>query len=78
MTNTTTILAPTFSSKFVPNITEDRCDTGCGARATIRVTLSSGNHLIFCGHHLKENKTELVLKGAKAFDEATPAVIAQN
>lgn len=78
MTNTTTILAPKVSSKFVPNILEDRCDTGCGARANVRVTLANGGHLIFCGHHATEKKADLILKGATAFDEATPAVVAQN
>lgn len=28
----------------------DRCDR-CGAQAYIRVTLTSGGELLFCGHH---------------------------
>lgn len=69
-TETTAILTPKVSGKFIPNIAEDRCDIGCGARATVRVTLASGNHLIFCGHHMNEHKANLILKGATAFDQA--------
>ncbi len=36
----------------------DRCDA-CGAQAYVRVTLSSGNDLLFCGHHARENRDEL-------------------
>jgi hypothetical protein len=42
----TTTLAPT------PLAAADRCDR-CGAQAYIRVRLSNGGELLFCGHHGK-------------------------
>lgn len=36
----------------------DRCDR-CGAQAIARATLSSGAHLLFCGHHLRAHESSL-------------------
>jgi len=36
----------------------DRCDR-CGAQAIARATLSSGAHLLFCGHHLRAHEARL-------------------
>jgi hypothetical protein len=36
----------------------DRCDR-CGAQAIARATLSSGAHLLFCGHHLRAHEASL-------------------
>ncbi len=36
----------------------DRCDR-CGAQAIARATLSSGSHLLFCGHHLRAHEASL-------------------
>lgn len=36
----------------------DRCDR-CGAQAVARATLSSGAHLLFCGHHLRAHEARL-------------------
>jgi hypothetical protein len=36
----------------------DRCDR-CGAQAVARATLSSGSHLLFCGHHLRAHEARL-------------------
>ncbi len=41
----------------------DRCDR-CGAQAVARATLTSGSHLLFCGHHLRAH--EAGLRGASA------------
>jgi hypothetical protein len=36
----------------------DRCDR-CGAQAIAQATLSSGAHLLFCGHHLRAHEASL-------------------
>ena len=36
----------------------DRCDR-CGAQAVAQATLSSGAHLLFCGHHLRAHEASL-------------------
>jgi len=36
----------------------DRCDR-CGAQAFVRVELSSGADLLFCGHHARQHETRL-------------------
>jgi hypothetical protein len=36
----------------------DRCDR-CGAQAIARATLTSGAHLLFCGHHLRAHEASL-------------------
>lgn len=36
----------------------DRCDR-CGAAPVARITLGSGGHLHFCGHHLRAHRQRL-------------------
>ncbi|MGB7981032.1 MAG: hypothetical protein WCF36_09610 [Candidatus Nanopelagicales bacterium] len=42
----------------------DRCDR-CGAQAVARATLSSGAHLLFCGHHLRAHEASLRAASAR-------------
>ncbi|MEY2778781.1 MAG: hypothetical protein RL008_877 [Actinomycetota bacterium] len=52
-----------------PELTaSDRCDR-CGAQGYVRVTLSSGGTLIFCGHHAKKHEEQLKLIAAEYVDE---------
>jgi hypothetical protein len=44
----TTAVAP------APLTAEDRCDR-CGAQAYLRVELTTGGELLFCGHHAREH-----------------------
>jgi len=55
----------------------DRCDR-CGARAYLRVELSSGGELLFCAHHAREHEDKLREIAASIQDEtgrlaSTPA-----
>ena len=34
----------------------DRCDTGCGAQAYVRVHITPTLMLLFCGHHWDEKR----------------------
>lgn len=36
----------------------DRCDR-CGAQAYLRVTLTNGGELLFCGHHARAHQDKL-------------------
>ncbi len=36
----------------------DRCDR-CGAQAYLRVTLTNGGELLFCGHHARAHEDRL-------------------
>jgi hypothetical protein len=55
----------------------DRCDR-CGAQAYAAALLPSGGELLFCAHHLRENRDKLVELQAKVHDEShkltTPVV----
>jgi hypothetical protein len=51
MVDVTTALAPSLTAA-------DRCDR-CGARAYVRVRLSSGGELLFCAHHGREHLPKL-------------------
>ncbi len=42
----------------------DRCDR-CGAQAVAQATLSSGAHLLFCGHHLRAHEASLHAASAR-------------
>jgi hypothetical protein len=46
----------------------DRCDR-CGAQAYLRVTLTSGGQLLFCGHHGKAHSDKLQQVALKIHDE---------
>jgi hypothetical protein len=41
----------------------ERCDR-CGAAALVKVTLSTGGELHFCGHHARKHATRLLEIGA--------------
>jgi hypothetical protein len=48
-----------MSSTYAEPLTSaDRCDR-CGAQAYLRVTLTSGGELLFCGHHANEHSAKL-------------------
>jgi hypothetical protein len=42
----------------------DRCDR-CNAQAKARVTMESGNDLLFCGHHTDTLEAVLVAQGGR-------------
>lgn len=46
----------------------DRCDR-CGAAALVRVTLSSGGELLFCGHHATAHADKIAEIGASIYDQ---------
>nr|WP_313404709.1 hypothetical protein [Aeromicrobium sp.] len=48
----------TATAEFPALTTADRCDR-CGAQAFVRVELSSGADLVFCGHHARQHETRL-------------------
>jgi hypothetical protein len=37
----------------------DRCDTGCGAQAYVRVHVTPLLELLFCGHHWTEKRAAI-------------------
>ena len=48
-----------MSSTYAEPLTSaDRCDR-CGAQAYLRVILTSGGELLFCGHHANEHSAKL-------------------
>lgn len=51
----------------------DRCDR-CGAQAYLRVTLTSGGELLFCGHHGKEHADRLKQVALNIQDETSKLV----
>ncbi len=51
-----------------PLTAADRCDR-CGAQAYVRVTLTSGGELLFCGHHSKAHSAKLTQVALKIHDE---------
>lgn len=46
----------------------DRCDK-CGAQAYVKVTFKQG-HLLFCGHHYKDNRAKLDQVALDVFNTA--------
>ncbi|ENO19113.1 hypothetical protein HMPREF9004_0032 [Schaalia cardiffensis F0333] len=46
----------------------DRCDQ-CGARARVRVTLTSGGRLFFCAHHGSKHLAPIASKASEILDE---------
>nr|WP_246119700.1 hypothetical protein [Aeromicrobium flavum] len=46
------------TAEFPALTTADRCDR-CGAQAFVRVELSAGTDLLFCGHHARQHETRL-------------------
>jgi hypothetical protein len=53
-----------------PLTAADRCDR-CGARAYLRVLLSSGGELLFCAHHGREHAPRLQEVAAEILDESS-------
>lgn len=51
-----------------PLTASDRCDR-CGAQAYVRVTLTSGGELLFCGHHGRAHSAKLSQVALKIHDE---------
>jgi hypothetical protein len=58
---TTTLTAPELSGT-------DRCDR-CGAQAYVRIVLTSGTDLQFCGHHWSRHEEALRPKAERIIDE---------
>ena len=51
-----------------PLTASDRCDR-CGAQAYVRVTLTSGCELLFCGHHARKHLPALEALASHIQDE---------
>lgn len=51
-----------------PLTAADRCDR-CQAQAYVRVVLTSGGELLFCGHHGREHAQALTAASAAIQDE---------
>ena len=37
----------------------DRCDTGCGSQAYVKVYFTADSDLLFCGHHWAEYRKKI-------------------
>lgn len=59
----TATLSPT-----TPLTALDRCDR-CGAQAYVRVSLTAGGELLFCGHHFREHEARLRPLASDVLDE---------
>lgn len=73
----TTLLATTTSLTAL-----DRCDR-CGAQAYVRVVLSGGADLLFCGHHGRQYELKLREIASEYHDESdklagVPAAAAED
>jgi len=53
-----------------PLTASDRCDR-CGAQAYVRVQLSSGGELLFCGHHSREHGDKIKAIAVNVHDETS-------
>ena len=52
----------------IPELTlMDTCDQ-CGAAACVRVAVTDGQHLDFCGHHYDEHAVTLLAAGYRVLD----------
>jgi len=51
-----------------PLTASDRCDR-CGAQAYVRVVLTSGGELLFCGHHARKHLPALESLAVSIQDE---------
>ena len=61
--NTTTPASNTDLAVPAPLTRPERCDR-CGAGALVKVTLTSGGELHFCGHHARKHAARLLEIGA--------------
>ena len=55
-------------SPSTPLTALDRCDR-CGAQAYVRVSLTAGGELLFCGHHYREHEARLRPLASDVLDE---------
>ena len=68
-------------SPFQPLTRHDRCDCSalegdqsgvhlgsCGAQARVRVTMTTGSHIVFCGHHYTQHGPKIT-QAAAVHDE---------
>ena len=73
-------MTPTLSPP-VPLTALDRCDR-CGAQAYVRVSLTAGGELLFCGHHFREHEARLRPLASDVLDETAkltePAVVSDH
>lgn len=60
----------TATTTRTPLTAADRCDR-CGAGAAVRVILSGGGELLFCGHHANQHSARLVELSAVVDDQRT-------
>lgn len=51
-----------------PLTASDRCDR-CGAQAYVRVVLTSGGELLFCGHHARKHLDAVKPLAAEIHDQ---------
>ena len=65
---TTTMTAPSLSAT-------DRCDR-CNAQAYVRVVLTNGSDLLFCGHHWTRHEDALRPLASLVIDELHKLVAA--
>lgn len=65
---TSTAPASTVHGRAAVLTTDDRCDR-CGMQAYMRVELSSGGELLFCGHHAREYGPRLRELATVLYDE---------
>lgn len=62
-------MSETTQTLTAPELTAaDRCDR-CGAQAYVRVELSSGASLQFCGHHWGAHEAALAPKASRIVNE---------
>jgi hypothetical protein len=59
----TTTLSPS-----TPLTAIDRCER-CGAQAYVRVTLTAGGDLLFCGHHFREHEPRIRPLASNVLDQ---------
>jgi len=65
---TSTLTAPSLSAT-------DRCDR-CNAQAYVRVVLTNGSDLLFCGHHWTRHEDALRPQASLVIDELHKLVAA--
>jgi hypothetical protein len=63
-----TTVSAAVATDRTPLTAADRCDR-CGARAYVRVILSSGGELLFCAHHARQHADSLRAVAADIQDE---------
>jgi hypothetical protein len=65
-----TITPPAPAADTTPLLAVDRCDgPNCNAQAYVRVQLTSGGELLFCGHDYRANEEALATIASHVHDE---------